>query len=78
MPVINGFNSALNGINKGLYDLHKHASDLASVETMNGEERPPMVESLVGLKQSELQVKSSLEVVQTLDDVLGTLLDVNA
>ena len=73
-----GFNIALNGINKGLYDLNRHASDIASSDTMNAAESPPLVESLVGLKQAEIQVKSSFEVVKTLDEVLGTLLDVKA
>ena len=78
MPVINGYSSALNGINKGLYELEQYASDLASEAVLSGNEDVPLAESLVGLKQSELQVKASMEVVQALDEVLGTLLDVKA
>ena len=78
MPVINGYSSALNGINKGLYQLERHASDIASADAMNGNESPPLTESLIGLRQSELQVQASMEVVRTLDSVLGSLLDVKA
>lgn len=76
MPISIGIDSALNGINKGFESFQKHASQIASVDTFEGNNSQSLAEAIVGLKVSELQIKASMQVVETLDDVLGTLLDV--
>ena len=78
MAPVPAFNSALLGIQNGFSSLNRHASNIASAATLEGENKVSLTESLIGLKQSEIQVKASMEVVNTVDEVLGTLLDVQA
>lgn len=78
MAMINGYSSALYGINKGLSELNRRASDIASPASMEGTETPPMIESIVGLRQAEVHLKAAMKVVVALDEVLGTLLDEKA
>lgn len=77
MPV-SGLNSALNGIQKGYNNLHKHADYIASADMLSDENSETLPESLVGLKSAELQVKASMQVIKSVDDMIGTLLDVTA
>ena len=78
MATIPGLDSAIRGVQRGTTNLNKHASEIASAKTMEGKGETSLPESLVGLKESELQIKAALKVVETVDDVLGTLLDVKA
>lgn len=78
MSVSLGLNSGLNGIQTGMQTMHKHALNLASADTMRGEGRESLAESVVGLKAGKHQVQASIAVVKTMDEVLGTLLDVEA
>lgn len=46
--------------------------------TNNAQKIPDLNQSIVDLKVAEFQAKSSVQVIQTADEVLGTLLDVTA
>lgn len=72
-------NSAVMGIQQGLNNLRRNASEIASADQLNqaGSETD-LVGSLVGLKQSEVQVQANAKVVSAVSDVLGTLLDTEA
>jgi hypothetical protein len=72
-------NSAVMGIQQGLNNLRRNATEIASTDQLNkaGKETD-LAGSLVGLKQSELQVQASAKVVSAVDEVLGTLLDTEA
>jgi len=78
MNVSDGFQSALMGVRAGMQSMQNHAENIASSSFAQSEKSPSMVESLVGLKQNQLQVMASMQVIKSLDDVIGTLLDVKA
>ena len=75
MSTITAMNTGITGIQKGIRDAQTHASKIASSETFTTEDPASLTESFVGLKEAELQVKASAEVVKTTDEMLGTLLD---
>jgi len=75
MSTITSLNIGMSGIQKGMADAQRHASALASTDLMSAPSPAGMTEAIIGLKEAELQVKASAEVVKTSDDMLGTLLD---
>ncbi len=68
--------TGMTGIQKGMNDLQKNASEIASKSTMEGENTKPLIESLVDLKANVQQVEVSTKLVQVSDEVIGTLLDI--
>jgi flagellar hook protein FlgE len=72
------FDSGLTGIRNGLDGLQKTASQIASKETMQGDNTHELAESMVDLKVNSNQVAASAQVVQVTDDMIGTLLDIKA
>ena len=78
MNVTDGFQSALMGVRTGMESMQNHAENIASTSVAQGEKSPSLTESLVGLKEDRLQVMASMQVIESLDDVIGTLLDVEA
>lgn len=79
MGVLSVQNEALQGINRGLEGMRKNASEIASSDQLNktGQETD-LAGSLVGLQQNKVQVQASAKVVSTVDEVLGTILDIRA
>ena len=76
MSEISALNSALLGIQKGLTGMRKHAGDIAGASTSeNGLAPENLAQSIVGLKESELQVKASAKVLKTVDETIGSLFD---
>lgn len=51
---------------------------LSQTATNNEQKIPDLNQSIVDLKVAEFQAKSSVQVIKTADEVLGTLLDVTA
>ena len=78
MTISPGFNGALSGIQKGFDSLQKNASEIAGASTLEGNNQQSLAESIVGMKVSAAQIEASMKVVETTDEVLGTLLDVKA
>jgi hypothetical protein len=76
MNVTSGLQSALVGIRAGMQSLQGHAENIAGISFVEPGGTPSLVESLIGLKESRIQVAASMPVVKTLDEVIGTLLDV--
>ena len=72
------YNQALVGIQRGLQGAHTHASRIASADAFNSQDPADLAESLVGLKQDELQVKASARVYRAMDAMVGVLLDEEA
>ena len=70
--------TALTGIQNGMNELQKNASEIASKSTMEGENTQPLIESLVELKANVQQVEASAKVLQVSDEMIGTLLDIQA
>jgi len=79
MGILSVQNSAVMGIQQGLSNLRRNASEIASADQLNqaGSETD-LTGALVGLKESEVQVQANAKVVSAVDEVLGTLLDTEA
>lgn len=76
MEINSAFSTALSGIQRGMQGLDRNAAELASVKMMEGNASP--VEPLVESKVNSLQVAANAKMVSTLDETLGTLLDIRA
>lgn len=75
---IPALNTGINGINQGLTNLRRDASAVA--QAINGEPgvTTDVASALVNLKIDRLQVEASAKVVETVHEMLGSLLDVTA
>jgi len=81
MNFISPLQIGLSGLTRGLENIQEIATDIAQAGTTKEENLSTTVnltQSVVDLKQQELATLASAKVVQTADEVLGTLLDVNA
>lgn len=89
MEIQSAFSSGVQGFQQATQDASKAASNIAvntlptaKTEQLSGElnsstnQVPDLTESIVDLKVAEYQAKSSVEVIKTADEMLGTLLDV--
>ncbi len=66
--------AGLTGMQKGFAQFNQQASNIASAN-LASEATTQLVENLVGLSASKLQIEASARVVQTASDTLGTLID---
>lgn len=90
MEIQSGFNAGIQGLQKANEDLNQAAVNIASntivdsqtsvqktsQQNMSQQAASSLTESVIDLKVAEYQAKSSVEVVKTADENLGTLLDV--
>ncbi len=67
--------SALTTIRQGMRGLDRNAADIAN---SNGSPDAATLEALVDGKRNRLQVEAGVKVLQTVDDMLGSLLDEHA
>ena len=72
MEINKGFASAVAGIRRGMEGLDRNASEIASATTGEGAN---VAGALVDSKINKLQVEANVNVIRTMDDVLGTLFD---
>lgn len=76
MAVLSVQSSAVLGIQRGLDDMRKNAADIASADQLNNAgQETDIVNSLVDLKQNQVQIQASAKVVSAVDEVIGTLID---
>ncbi len=73
----------LQGLQNGLNSARQAAEDISratttATSTENKDSAADITAAAVELKLSERQVQASATVIKTADEVLGTLLDVNA
>ena len=73
---ISALNTGVNGINQGLSNLRRDASAVA--QAVHGDQNTDVASALVNVKLDSLQIQSSAKVVETVHDMLGSLLDVTA
>jgi len=78
MNILSGFSSALSGIHNGFESLQKNACQMADATGGDAVSDSSLVDALVGLKVSEIQISASMQTVKAQYDVLGTLLDTKA
>jgi hypothetical protein len=71
--------NAIQGIQRGMRQMRKSATDIASTNQLNGQiPTKDAVRALVELHQSSLQISTSVKALKTADTVIGSLLDVKA
>lgn len=80
---ISALNTGINGINQGLGNMRRDASAIAQAVNNsmgdNAATQPTEVTSaLVNLKLDTLQIQTSTKVVETVNEIIGSLLDVTA
>jgi len=78
MPITSALGSALYGIQKGLTGIDKNAAQIASADAFNSQNPADFAQPLVELQSNALQVEMSAKVMKSLDETIGTLLDVVA
>ena len=78
MKIGGAFNQAMLGIQRGLTSAREHAAQIASADQFNNDSPSGLVEPMLGLRQDEIQVKASTEVLKAVDDMLGSLFDEKA
>jgi len=78
MSSISAYQSGLQGIQRGLNNLDRHAADIASATQFNPEttSSSDLTRSLIGLKESEIQVAISAKVLEAANATIGSLLDI--
>ena len=89
MDIQPAFSSGIQGVQQANQDLSRTAFDIASGGTQTVGENtltaefgsqkqslPDLSESVVDLKVAEYQAKSSVNVIKSADEALGTLLDI--
>lgn len=80
---IPALNAGLHGIQLGMNNMRRDASNVAQAINTTPEtsqlHRPlDVTDSLVNLKLDTLQVQASTRVIETVHDIIGSLLDVKA
>ena len=86
---IQGLQKATNEANKAAANIAAEMSarrdqniitdtEISQTVTSKEQKIPELNKSIVDLKVAEFQAKSSVQVIKTADDVLGTLIDVSA
>lgn len=75
MSGISALNSSLAGIQQGLAGMRKNAADIARAGSEGTVSTAQLTTSIVSMKENELQVKASAKVLQTTNDVIGSLFD---
>ena len=73
---ISALNTGINGINQGLNNLRRDASAVA--QAVDSNQNSDVASALINVKLDNLQVQASTKVVETVHDMLGSLLDITA
>ena len=73
MATIPAVQSAYLGVQSGLQSAARSSAEIASAGSNGGDLTTP----LVALNQAELQVAASAKVLQTSNDMIGSLLDIS-
>jgi len=75
MNTVSGFQSALNGITRGVKAFQTNAQIIASQGSTNSPMEAKFTEATIGLKVSENQISASSKVLKAQDEMIGVLLD---
>lgn len=68
-------NPAMAGIRKGMDDLHRAASKIASAEQSTQAHPDDLATALTDLKQAQFQVAVSAKALKAIDESIGYLID---
>lgn len=75
MTSVSAYGSALQGIQRGLAQENKSASEIASKHTTETKDPTDLAKSFVELKAGVTQVQASVAVIKAVDKSLGKLFD---
>ena len=75
MKIDSAHSQALLGIQRGMNSARDNAARIASAGALHAGGPDDLVGPLVGLKQDRLQVAASVQVLKTLDGLIGALFD---
>ena len=78
MKIDSALSQAMLGIQRGLASARDHAAEIAGAGQFNNDSPSSLVEPMLGLRQDELQVQASAQVLKAVDDMLGSLFDKKA
>jgi hypothetical protein len=78
MQITSALGNALYGIKKGLTEIDKNAAKVAGAETFNSPNAVDVARPLVELQVNKLQIEASAKVMKSVDETLGSLIDVTA
>ncbi len=71
--------SAIQGIQRGLQNIRRNASDIASAQNLRGTTpTKDLTRSLVEMHENKLYTIANTKTLKTADQVIGTLLDTKA
>lgn len=72
---IPALNAGMQGIQTGMDQLRRDANEIARAGTDTADDPAKVADALVNLKQDQQQVQASAKVVNTVQDLLGQLID---
>lgn len=75
MKIGGALSQAVLGIQRGLGSARDHAAQIASAGRFENDSPDSLAEPLIGLRQDRLQVSASVQVLKTVDDMIGSLFD---
>ena len=78
MQINSALNNALLGIQKGLTEMNKNAAKVASAAAFNSGNTMDIAQPLVDIQTNRLQVEANAKVMKSVDETLGSLLDIKA
>lgn len=74
MKINAALTQAAIGIQRGLSSAHQHAGQIAAIGS-GDDQLSTLTEASTGLLQDRLQVQASARVLETVDDMIGSLFD---
>ncbi len=79
MAINSATNSALQGIQRGVQGIRRNASNIASAQNLSGQgPTKDITRSLVEMHENKLYTMANVSTLKTMDQVIGTLLDIKA
>lgn len=78
MNPISAVNPGMTGIRKGLEDLNRAASEIASADQFTADSPVDLADSMVTMQQAQIQIAASAKAVKTMEESVNYLLDVFA
>jgi hypothetical protein len=78
MKIDSALSQAMLGIQRGLSSARDHAAEIASAGQFKDDGPSSLVEPMLGLRQDEIQVQASAQVLKVVDEMLGSLFDEKA
>jgi len=75
MKIDGALTNAITGIQRGLGNAQHHAARIANADQLSVDNPSSLVEPLVGLQQDRLQVQASTQVLQAVNEMIGSLFD---